>query len=1014
MGRKLIQGVAVLALAVSAVVQAGVFTDKFETAHNYVTQGVTGTGWDGFVGLEAGETVDSLSASIDRPGQLYLASTNGVWSESWSPLGPFLYKIVRGDFIATVQVTDYAGTASSSVLYNNCGLMARAIPDDVGGSENWVSIDYFPLYGVGNIVRYATNNVRSEDTGGNGTAWNGDKYLQLQRVGNTFTLRTSADGVTWVDYPDPAFNPLNRPDLNGLAVQVGLHHATFSSNAGYAAFDGFRLEGPGVVDAGKQAYNPSPADGAKDVPQDKGLSWTPLATAVTRDVYLGTTYEDVNAASRANTMGVLVSQSLDVNTCDPAGLFAFGQTYYWRVDEVNAPPDSTVFKGAVWSFTAETYGYKVTPIKATASSSLAASSGPDKTIDGSGLNVLDEHSSTTSQMWLSKSKQTPIWIQYQFDSVYSLYQMWVWNSNQVVEPDIGYGAKDVKIETSLDGTTWTTLAGVPEFAQATGEPNYVHNTAVDFGGVQAKYVKLTINSNWGGAKSSGLSEVRFFYVPVVAREPQPASGSTGVALNAVLNWRPGRTAAKHEVYLTTDSNAVANGAALVTTVSAHRYALASLPAEYGRTYYWKVNEVNDAATPRSWEGPVWSLSTPDSLVVDDFEKYDDTCNRVYYAWQGGLDNSANVDCGVSAYAGNGTGSAVGNSQKPWAERTIIHGGRQSMPFFYDNTTGKSTSEAVRTFGAAQDWTQGGLKTLVLYFRGSSDNGAGQVYLKINGTRVDYPGNAAAIAMPLWKQWNIDLASVVGVSLKAVNTLTVGVSGSGEGVLYVDDIRLYRSAPAVVQPVDPGTAGLSAYYALDGDAKDGSGHGYNGTAMGNQTYADDSGYGKAIQLNGTDDYVDLPIGPLLSTLADATFTTRVNVSNASGGWQRIFDFGMDTNVYMFLTPTAGSSGAVRFAITTTGGGGESVLNASASLTGWHHVAVAFEGASKTMRLYVDGDAVASGSTGTLPKDLGKTTQNWLGRSQYSSDAYFTGLLDEFRIYNRALSAGEIRYLAGDRQ
>jgi hypothetical protein len=83
------------------------------------------------------------------------------------------------------------------------------------------------------------------------------------------------------------------------------------------------------------------------------------------------------------------------------------------------------------------------------------------------------------------------------------------------------------------------------------------------------------------------------------------------------------------------------------------------------------------------------------------------------------------------------------------------------------------------------------------------------------------------------------------------------------------------------------------------------------------------------------------------------------------------------------------------------------------TAWHHVAVVIDGASMEVKVYLDGDVVASGLTEVLPKDLGKTTQNWLGRSQFAADGYYKGLLDEFRIYNRALSAGEIRYLAGDR-
>jgi cytochrome c len=43
----------------------------------------------------------------------------------------------------------------------------------------------------------------------------------------------------------------------------------------------------------------------------------------------------------------------------------------------------------------------------------------------------------------------------------------------------------------------------------------------------------------------------------------------------------------------------------------------------------------------------------------------------------------------------------------------------------------------------------------------------------------------------------------------------------------------------------------------------------------------------------------------------------------------------------------------------------------------------------------------------PSDLGETSQNWLGRSQYESDSCYAGFLDDFRIYDRALSQGEIQ-------
>jgi hypothetical protein len=68
---------------------------------------------------------------------------------------------------------------------------------------------------------------------------------------------------------------------------------------------------------------------------------------------------------------------------------------------------------------------------------------------------------------------------------------------------------------------------------------------------------------------------------------------------------------------------------------------------------------------------------------------------------------------------------------------------------------------------------------------------------------------------------------------------------------------------------------------------------------------------------------------------------------------------------------------------------------------------------TGTIYVDGVAVRTGTTTVLPKDLGVTTQNWVGRSEYTTDPFFNGQLDDFRIYNVALTAGQVRYLAGDR-
>ena len=90
---------------------------------------------------------------------------------------------------------------------------------------------------------------------------------------------------------------------------------------------------------------PSPADAATDVLRDVVLGWTAGEFAATHDVYFGTSYDDVNDADQSDATGVLVSQGQTGVTYDPEGLLEYGQTYYWRIDAVNAAPDNTVFKG---------------------------------------------------------------------------------------------------------------------------------------------------------------------------------------------------------------------------------------------------------------------------------------------------------------------------------------------------------------------------------------------------------------------------------------------------------------------------------------------------------------------------------------------------------------------------------------------------------------------------------------------------------------------------------------------
>ncbi|MHC4520397.1 MAG: LamG domain-containing protein, partial [Planctomycetota bacterium] len=212
---------------------------------------------------------------------------------------------------------------------------------------------------------------------------------------------------------------------------------------------------------------PQPEAGATDVPRDVTLGWTAGEFAATHDVYLGTVFADVNNADRANPLGVLVSQDQAATTYDPPDPLELGQTYYWRVDEVNAPPDYTVFKGDVWSFTVEPVGYPIANVTATSNGTSTAAEGPENTINGSGLNEMDQHSTKAPDMWLcTPAGAEPVYIQYEFDRVYKLHEMLVWNYNVMFELILGFGLKDVTIEHSENGTDWTALADV-QFAQGT-------------------------------------------------------------------------------------------------------------------------------------------------------------------------------------------------------------------------------------------------------------------------------------------------------------------------------------------------------------------------------------------------------------------------------------------------------------------------------------------------------------------------------------------------------------------
>lgn len=252
------------------------------------------------------------------------------------------------------------------------------------------------------------------------------------------------------------------------------------------------------------------------------------------------------------------------------------------------------------------------------------------------------------------------------------------------------------------------------------------------------------------------------------------------------------------------------------------------------------------------------------------------------------------------------------------------------------------------------------------------------------------------------------------------------AGPGElpAIARADDMRAtpLPMAPGEKKPKDPKKA-LVGHWKLDekkGTTARDSSHNDGALYTGDSDplwQPKDGVWHGALGLDGVDDYVELPIGSLIDQLTDCTIMTWMNWTGEHS-WQRIFDFGSSDAVNMFLTPESGEGTGstdpyvLRFAITLGGGGAEQRISTAPLPRGWHHVAVTIDAEADIGTLYVDGAPVAENAAMALsPSDLGATGNNWLGRSQYAWDSYFKGSLDDFRIYDQVLSAGEIQAVMG---
>jgi hypothetical protein len=265
----------------------------------------------------------------------------------------------------------------------------------------------------------------------------------------------------------------------------------------------------------------------------------------------------------------------------------------------------------------------------------------------------------------------------------------------------------------------------------------------------------------------------------------------------------------HDMYFGEDLDSVSNATPESLGIYRGRQSVQAVSydpgvLEWGKTYYWRIDEVSEADPSSPWQGDVWTFSTSDFpiiAVLDDFESYTDDMKAGQAIFQAWLDGYTDAN-----YPGNGTGSVVGNEWPPFAEQEIVHNGRQSMPMDYNNVNTPWYSEAERTWKTPQDWTVEGADTLTVYFRGRPDNGRDPLYVGIEDSAgriavVTHP-DAEAVLATEWQKWHVTLADLqaVGVDVASVKKMYIGVGDrknpkpGGTGTIYIDDIRLTKRMP----------------------------------------------------------------------------------------------------------------------------------------------------------------------------------------------------------------------------
>ena len=285
-----------------------------------------------------------------------------------------------------------------------------------------------------------------------------------------------------------------------------------------------------------------------------------------------------------------------------------------------------------------------------------------------------------------------------------------------------------------------------------------------------------------------------------AQYPWPTNGAVDVPWGTNLSWMPGCTADQHVIYFSAVESHVREGVVAVRFPPQVRDANVFEPPalRIGETYYWRVDELTGTGSGRAHKGDVWSFTVPDRVTIEDFDTYDSIDRPLWQSWDIRGRVSSNL------------------SQRHFLSCV------QSMAMEY-RCDRAFVSEVSHRFGEPQDWTGSGAEILEIPIHGRQQNDTtAEMYLVLGDGDaeqfVPYEGDMGILTEPQWRTWQLDLADFNEIDLTHVTQIALGMrlltddpTAESRGTIYLDDIALL---PAICEQENRPGADLTGDCMVD--------------------------------------------------------------------------------------------------------------------------------------------------------------------------------------------------------